>query len=260
MKVFIFTKNQFVIVVVSVALFLLCGIAVVRFHSEIESVTLHMQGRQLPIYSVEATDKSIALTFDCAWENSDTDRLLNLLSKHEMKATFFATGDWCERYPEDVKLIFKAGHAIENHSDKHPHVASIGESELTVDTLECEKRIAELTGVKSRLYRAPYGEYSNEMLRTIQDKLGYKVIQWDVDSRDWQGRSAEDMAKTVISKVKSGSIILFHNDTKNTPEALEIIIPNLISQGYSFVKVSELIYWEEYTINHAGRQFVNLAS
>lgn len=257
MKVFILTKKQFVLLALAAAAAILGLIATVRYYSDIETTLLHMSGRRLPIYAVETQEKSVALTFDCAWENSDTDILMSLLSEYNVPATFFTTGDWCERYPEDVKRIFNAGHAIENHSNKHPHVAKIEADRLKSDTLECEEIIQELTGEKSRLYRAPYGEYSDSMLKVLEDDLGYKVIQWDVDSRDWQGRSAQDMAETIIKNVKNGSILLFHNDTDNTPQALEIIIPALINQGYSFKKVSDIIYWEDYTLDHTGRQIAN---
>lgn len=211
-------------------------------------------GKKLPIYAVNTDEKKLALTFDCAWENSDTQILMDLLDKNKIKATFFTTGDWCERYPEDVKKIYSNGHAIENHSYNHPHVATIETKKLYDDTKKCNDIIAQLTGKKPTLYRAPYGEYSNKMLECIEEEFKQNVIQWDVDSRDWQGREASDMVETVVSKVKNGSIILFHNDTKNTPQALEQIIPELKGKGYEFVLVSDLIYKDNFTLDHEGRQ------
>lgn len=213
--------------------------------------------RKLPIYSVETDKKVVALTFDCAWENSDTDRLIQILSKNDIKATFFTTGDFCNRYPLDIERLSKEGHSIQNHSYAHPHVENIEREKLIKDTKACDEIIEKLTGKLTTLYRAPYGEYSDSMLTVFEQDLGHKVIQWDCDSRDWQGRTAEDMAKTVLGKVGNGSIILFHNDTKNTPEALEIIIPTLKEKGYSFVLVEELIYKDSYTLDHTGRQFLS---
>ena len=88
----------------------------------VTSAGTRAEQRQLPIYSVERSDKKIALTFDVAWENSNTQALIDILKANDAKATFFITGDWCDRYPEDVKMFFDAGHEIENHSDQHPHV------------------------------------------------------------------------------------------------------------------------------------------
>lgn len=216
----------------------------------------HAAGRskRLPVYSVETEEAKIALTFDCAWENSDTDILLSLLSKYNVKATFFTTGDWCRRYPDDVKRLHTAGHAIENHSDQHPHVASIDTQMLQNDTETCSKTIMELTGTAPQYYRAPYGEYSDAMLTVVEDTLGLQTIQWDVDSRDWQKRGAEDMASSVTKSVQNGSILLFHNDTPNTPQALETIIPALQEKGYTFVLLPELVAPAGTPIDHTGRQ------
>lgn len=135
--------------------------------------------KKLPIYSVETDKKVVALTLDCAWENSDTNELLSIFSKYNIKATFFATGDFCERYPQDIKLLHENGHSIQNHSNNHPHVATISQENLLSDTAECDAIITKLTGVKPTLYRAPYGEYSDAMLGALESN--YTVIQWDVD-------------------------------------------------------------------------------
>lgn len=213
--------------------------------------------KRLPIYGVNTEEKLVALTFDCAWENSDTEILLKLLEQNEVKATFFTTGDWCERYPEDVKRLSGAGHAVENHSYGHPHVASIPAEKLIADTEKCDAIIEQLTGVKPMLYRAPYGEYSDSMLQVIEDQLGKKTIQWDCDSRDWQKRESADMVQTIQNKVRSGSILLFHNDTKNTPAALRQLIPLLKGQGYQFVLVKDLISFDAVSLDHEGRQILS---
>lgn len=145
------------------------------------AVSASAKVKKLPIYAVNTTEKKIAITLDCAWENSDTQILLDIFDRNEIKATFFATGDFCERYNEDIKLIFSKGHAIENHSYNHPHVASISSEKLIADTKKCDAIIEELTGKSPSLYRAPYGEYSDKMLLTFEEGLQHKVIQWDVD-------------------------------------------------------------------------------
>lgn len=210
----------------------------------------------LPIFGVSSADNKIALTFDCAWENSDTQRLIDILDEYDVKATFFATGDWCERYPEDVLALFNEGHAIENHSNSHPHVQSIAKDKLIADTTACDDIIESIIGVRPTLYRAPYGEFSDSMLSVFENELPHKVIQWTVDSRDWQGREAVDMAHTVISSTQSGGIMLFHNDTINTPDALEIVLPTLQQDGFEFVLVKDLILWENYQLDHQGLQIL----
>lgn len=210
--------------------------------------------KRLPIYGVNTDEKTVALSFDCAWENSDTDILLEILRQNEVPATFFVTGDWCERYPLDVKKFYGAGHAVENHSYNHPHPNKLSREGLIEDTVKCNEIIESLTGEAPTLYRAPYGEYNNSVIETVEDELGLKVIQWDLDSRDWQKRSSEEMVRDIRDNIREGTILLFHNDTKNTPNTLRQIIPVLKGEGYEFMLISDMIYKENYTLDNEGRQ------
>ena len=219
----------------------------------VTSVGSRADKRLLPIYSTETDEKKIAVTFDVAWENSNTDELISILKDNDAKATFFITGDWCDRYPDDVKKFYDAGHEIENHSDKHPHVLGANVNDLIADTRECSRKIKMLTGEEPTLYRAPYGEFDDSLITTL-DGMGMKVIQWDVDSVDWKKPSAADIKKKILKGVKPGSILLFHNDLENTTEALPEILKNLKSQGYKFVTVNELILKDNYTIDANGKQ------
>lgn len=217
-------------------------------------IIVSAKNRKLPIYGVETEEKKIAISFDCAWENSDTDILLDILERYQVKSTFFATGDFCERYPEDIKKMAGAGHSIQNHSNKHPHVENIEKEKLIEDTTACDEIIQSLTGKRPTLYRAPYGEYSNQMLSVFETDLPHKVIQWDCDSVDWKKPTSEVIIQRISKKVRNGSILLFHNDTQPTPPALEVLIPKLQSEGYQFVLIEDLIYYDNYTLNHEGRQ------
>lgn len=207
----------------------------------------------LPIYSVQTEEKQIALTFDAAWGNSDTDVLIELLDAYGAQATFFVTGDWADRYPEDVRKLFEAGHDIQNHSDTHLHPNNCSRQELTDDTYACDQKIEAITGVFPNLYRAPYGEYNNTVIETLQ-ALGKKVIQWDVDSIDWQESTPQVLYDRVMDKVQPGSILLFHNDTAQTIEALKMILPALKKDGYAMILVNDLIPQQgNFTIDHTGR-------
>ncbi len=219
----------------------------------VTSVGTQAAERRLPIYNVERGDNKIALTFDVAWENSNTAELIEILDEFDAEATFFVTGDWCDRYPEDVMMFYEAGHEIQNHSDQHPHVEGINVNELISDTKACSTKIEMLTGEKPTLYRAPYGEYDDSLITTIEG-MGMNPIQWDVDSIDWKEPTPAEITEKVVSGVKSGSIVLFHNDLKNTTEALPDILTALRDKGYEFVSVSDLIYHEDYTIDSTGRQ------
>lgn len=233
---------------------ILCGVIIFfRIYGN-TAVKTDTAVRRLPIYSVETAQKTVALTFDAAWGNSDTDELIAVLEENQVKATFFVTGDWCDRCGEDVKKLSAAGHAIENHSDVHPHPNELSKQELINDTKTCSEKIEALTGIKPTLYRAPYGEYNNTVIAAIEDELGLKMIQWDADSMDWKRNGAETAVQNVISKVRNGSILLFHNDIDTTAEAVQKTVTRLKAQGYSFVLVKDMIYTENYTFDVTGRQ------
>lgn len=225
----------------------------------VTSVGTRAAKRLLPIYSVDTPDKKIAVTFDVAWENSNTKELIQILKDNNAKATFFVTGDWCDRYPDDVRKFHEAGHEIENHSDQHPHVLGANVNDLIADTRECSRKIKMLTGEEPTLYRAPYGEFDDSLITTL-DGMGMQVIQWDVDSVDWKKPSAADIKKKVLKGVKPGSILLFHNDLENTTEALPEILKELSSQGYKFVSVNELIFKDNFTIDSNGKQIKSAES
>ncbi len=209
--------------------------------------------RQLPIYCVQRDQKMASLTFDAAWGNEDTQQLIDILGKYNVKATFFVVGDWVDKYPESVKALHDAGHEVMTHSNHHDHFNSLTADQIAADlTASCDK-IQAVTGVRPTLFRPPYGEYDDHVITATRD-LGLEPIQWDVDSLDWKDLSASEITKRVTSKVSAGSIVLFHNAAKHTPEALPTILETLIQDGYTLVPVSQLILPAPYTIDHTGRQ------
>jgi hypothetical protein len=143
-----------------------------------------------------------------------------------------------------------------NHSNTHPHMPKLTQQEMTAQITECNKKIMAITGKSPLLFRPPYGDYNNAVIDTVNSLKMYP-IQWDVDSLDWKDPTPQQISSRVISKVKPGSIILMHNGAKNTPQALPTILQTLQSQGYQFVRISELIYKDNYTIDNAGKQIPN---
>ena len=212
--------------------------------------------RLLPIYSVETEQRVVAITFDAAWGNSDTDVLLEILDEYDVRATFFICGYWVEKYADDVVKFHQAGHDIANHGDTHAHVAQLGHEQNVAEIVGAHEKVRKLLGIEMDLYRPPYGEYNNTVIKAA-DEVGYFTIQWDVDSLDWKKLGADHMYNTVINhkNLQNGSILLFHNDLPETPVALRRILAELKNQGYGFIPVSELIYREDYKLDHAGRQF-----
>ena len=209
--------------------------------------------RELPIYCVQRDQKMASLSFDAAWGNEDTQQLIDILAKYNVKVTFFVVGDWVDKYPESVKALHDAGHEVMSHSAHHDHFNALSADQIAADLkLSCDK-IEGVTGVRPTLFRPPYGEYDDHVITTTR-AAGLEPIQWDVDSLDWKDLSAADITKRVTTKIQPGSIVLFHNAAKHTPEALPGILENLIGQGYTLVPISELILPGSYTIDHTGRQ------
>jgi len=212
------------------------------------------QKRDLPIYSVECNQKKASITFDCAWEADDIPDIINTLKQNNVKATFFLVGYWAEKHPDAVKLISDNGHDIANHSYAHLRMGSIDSSRIRTEIQKCDEVLEKITGKKPVLFRAPYGDYNNNVVR-IARELNEYTIQWDVDSLDWKiGITPEQIQGRVLKKVNNGSIILFHNDTSHTAKLLPSIISALHDKGFKLVPVSELIMKENYQINVEGRQ------
>jgi len=110
-----------------------------------------------------------------------------------------------------------------------------------------------IKGKSTKLFRAPYGDYDTQLVK-IARREGFQVVQWDVDSLDWKDIPSDEIISRVTQKVKNGSVILFHNGAKNTPEALRKLIPLLKEKGYTFVTVGDLIYKDKYSISSEGEQ------
>lgn len=208
--------------------------------------------RSLPVYSVERDGKFVALSFDAAWGNEDTEELIEILQKYDVKATFFLVGQWVDKYPESVKQLSDAGMEVMNHSNDHAHFAKLSASEIVENVNACNAKIEAITGVRPTLFRCPYGEYDDNVIETVQG-MGMMAIQWDVDSLDWKGLDASAITERVIKGVQPGSIVLFHNAAEHTPEALSGIIEQLLADGYTIVPISELLLTGEYSIDHTGR-------
>ena len=139
--------------------------------------------RSLPVYSVERDDKKIALTIDAAWEDDKTDFILETLKSYNVKATFFLCGFWVEKYPEKVKAIYDAGHELGNHTATHPHMNKLSAAQMQKEIEDFEAMMVKITGEKTKVFRAPYGEYNDSVITTVRS-LGYEVLQWDLDTVD----------------------------------------------------------------------------
>ena len=161
----------------TVGLLCVCAVAV---GLRAGSVAASAEKRDLPIYNVKRDDKVIAISFDAAWGNEDTQTLIDILERYNVKTTFFVVGDWAEKYPESVKALHDAGHEVMSHSTHHDHYNSLTSSQIVADIQESCDKIEAVTGCSPTLIRCPYGEYDDHVISAVRS-LGMEPIQWDVE-------------------------------------------------------------------------------
>ncbi len=237
-------------VVLYIALLVLIPIIFSFFTKTVQ--VFNVNGREIPIYCVDRDDKKIALTFDCAWNDEDIDIILDTLDEYNCRATFFVVGDWVEKYNESLVKIHNRGHEIGNHSYNHKDYTKLSAEEISHDLEICDNVIENTIGVKPSLVRAPSGGYNNTVIKTCEDR-GNTYIQWSVDSIDYGETTVSAIVERATRNVKAGDIILLHNGTEHTAEALPQILEKL-SHQFEFATVSNIIYKNNYKIDHAGMQ------
>lgn len=212
--------------------------------------------KKLPIYSVESQEKKVALTFDAAWGADKTSGIMDILEKYNMNATFFLVGFWIDKYPEKAKEIFDRGFLLGNHSTNHLHMSKLSAEDIAKEIETTNKKIEGITSQKTTYFRAPFGEYNNNLMDYIENK-NMRCIQWDVDSLDWKGLTGSQIAERILSKVREGSIILCHNNSDYILEALPLVLLGLKNKGFVSVRLDGLILEKDFSIDNNGRQHTN---
>ena len=198
-----------------------------------------------PVYkSGNMSTKKIALTFDDGPHPIKTEKILEILRKHEIKATFFVIGKNIENYPEAFIKVVEEGHEIGNHTYSHSYMNFNLNSKKISDEIEkTENLIKKFCNKNNKILRPPCGLYSDKMVE-IAKQRGYKTILWSIDTQDWAHASKDDIVNSVLNRVKGGDIILFHDYTSGenyTLEALNELIPLLKEKGFEIVTVSEIL-------------------
>lgn len=208
--------------------------------------------RELPIYNVGREDNKIALTIDAAWEDKSTIALLDLFDEKDVKTTWFLCGYWVDDHPDKVEELAKRGHVIGNHSATHPHMSKLSSEQIKGELTQVSTNVTRITGTPTTLFRPPYGEYDDNVVTSAR-AAGYEVIQWDVDTVDWkESATVDSILNRVLKNVKSGSIILCHNNATHVLEYMPQLIDALKERGFEFVTVPELLLEGEFTIDNNG--------
>lgn len=212
--------------------------------------------RKVPIYSVDTSEKQVAISFDAAWGADKTEEILEILDEFDVNATFFLVGFWVDDYTDMVKKIDEAGCEIGTHSNTHPDMVKLDIESVSEELSTSVSKIEAVTGKKVTLFRAPFGSYNNQLLE-VAESMNLKTIQWDVDTLDWKGLSASEINSRVLSKVQNGSIILMHNNSDHVLDGLRLILTTLKNKGYQIGSIGELVYADNYTVDRNGVQHQN---
>lgn len=190
------------------------------------------------------TQKVVALTFDNGSDGTNFNKIVDTLAKHNVKATFFLTGQGTESHPSFVRRMASQGHDIGNHAYDHPDFTKISASQMQSQLSRTETAVKNVTGRTTKPYfRAPYGATNSAVLQTVGNAGYTHTFHWSIDTLDWQGHSATYVSNRVINNIHPGAIVLMHTGAgaSGTPQALERMIPALKNQGYRFVTVSQLL-------------------
>lgn len=236
------------------ALLVLCGAYVSM--REAPAIMTAVTTRELPVYNVDTEEKVLSISFDAAWGCANTEGILDILDQYGVKTTFFLVGFWAEKYPELVAELVARGHEIGNHSATHPHMSQLSQAQIREELRQCSELVRSITGQPTTLFRPPYGEYDDDVVRVSREE-GYECVQWNVDSLDWKNLGTESMVKKCTKEVNPGDIVLFHNDSKYILEALPQILEYYTQAGYKIIPVSQLLLQGETWIDYTGKQHLS---
>ncbi|MBP3656906.1 MAG: polysaccharide deacetylase family protein [Clostridia bacterium] len=217
------------------------------------ALTAAVATRELPVYNVDTDEKVLSISFDAAWGRANTESILDILDQYDVKTTFFLVGFWAEEHPDLVRELVARGHEIGNHSATHPHMSQLTAAQIRDELKKTSDLVASITGTPTTLFRPPYGEYNDAVVRISREE-GYECVQWNVDSLDWKNLGTDNMVRQCTKNVNPGDIVLFHNDSKYILEALPQILEYYTNEGYRIIPVSQLLLKGETWIDHTGKQ------
>lgn len=241
--------------IVSIVLFFGTLFIIGCFVLGIKNLCCVFQRYETPINRVDTKDKKIAITFDVAWGSENIEEILDILDRHNAKATFFLVGSWIDDNEELVKEIHNRGHEIGNHSNTHTSFPDISNEDKIEEITSTSKKVENLTGEKVNLFRPPFGKVDKDTVNTCKS-LGYYTIKWDVDSGDWKNIGPVHIIDRISKNTSPGSIILFHANVRDVGTYLDDSLTYLENKNYSMVTISNLIYQKNYKVNTSGEQSI----
>ncbi|NNE90221.1 MAG: polysaccharide deacetylase family protein [Verrucomicrobiales bacterium] len=201
-------------------------------------------GRKDSYRSVNTSARVLALTFDDGPHPTNTPRLLDMLKKRNVRATFYVVGSNARRYPHIMRRMIAEGHEIGNHTFSHSDMKKMSKTAIKSDLQRTQQMIVSGCGVTPRTMRPPYGSITADQKSWIRRELGYPTITWSVDPEDWKKPGSSVVSSRLINGAKPGAILLAHDIHAPTIDAMPRTLDTLLSKGYRFVTVTQLIALE----------------
>lgn len=244
----VFNKEKMKSYFVSVGTVVVLLVASLVLQNNVTNKSVQTSGSlsKMPICKVETTEKKVAISINCIENMDNITNILDTLSKMKATATFFVTGEIVTKYPDEIKKIVGNGNEIGNLSNEYTSLKKMSKSDIEKQILECNEKIESLTTQVPTLFRVPYGEYNNTIIEAVESN-NMEIIQWNIDSLDYNGLTDEELWERIGENLSSGSIILMHNEYLG--DNLETIIHNIQEKGYEVTNVSDIMYKQNYQVN-----------
>ncbi|GIO28731.1 polysaccharide deacetylase family sporulation protein PdaB [Ornithinibacillus bavariensis] len=206
------------------------------------SLSIFSSDKPVALTKGNSNEPNISLTFNISWGEEKVYDILKQLENHQVKATFFVSGEWAEKHPDILKKITEGKHEIGMLGYRYKSYLDQEINQVRKDLQYAKAVFGKLGYNNMELVRAPHGHFNDEVIE-LAEGLGNKVIHWNVNPNDWQNPGTQIIVDQVMSQTKNGDIILLHasDSAKQTAESLKTILPGLKNKGFNFVTVSELM-------------------
>lgn len=218
------------------------------------SVSTSPGDSRYPICSAASQTPAVSITINVEGSEESLSSILAVLKAHRANAVFFVTKAWISKYPETLSLILEDGHQLGNMGVQSLPMTSLSSEEAREQLLITHRTVKQLTGTDLQFFRPPLGVYDDALLSAAAS-CGYDTVQWSLDSRDWKDYDGETICQLVCEDpaLKSGAILLFRSDGKNTPRALDLVLSALKQQGFQTVSLSGLLKQSRELMDSRGR-------